>query len=116
MHPIPNIPPGPIQSENHWTIYLVLRKQTTTDPGQSVRLDMKPDPSKPPGTAGMLMAYLNYEYSTAARKAIPIKGPTNFTVGEVFDLIVDNDLEKYRYEGSVGCRWWVSVKLLNFFI
>lgn len=94
-------PAGPVTSDNHWSIYLLL-----PNTGGSVRINMKAEYENPTGMLEWTkQAYL---LSISAVRYWDFQTIQHVTVGQIARLLYQNCRQNYDMSGGgSGCRWWV---------
>lgn len=101
--------PNGRMSDNHWSIYLILRNG-----GGSVRMNMKADFGNPKGTLEW-SPNLKYTESNSEVKHWDYSTKSGVTVAHVYKLIMEKRRDQYRMAGGgSGCRWWIYTIIQDF--
>ena len=94
--------PNGTLSDNHWSIYLLLKNNDS-----SVRMNMKAELDNPKGILEW-SPNLAYTLSTSAIRHWDYAFNLGVTVAKVYDLIMGNRRDQYMMSGGgSGCRWWM---------
>ena len=96
--------PNREMSDNHWSIYLILAKNSG-----SVRMNMKAELDDPKGTLEW-SPNLPYTKTNSAIQHWDYNVSPGVTVGSVYGLVMEKGRDQYNMSGGgSGCRYWVYV-------
>ena len=94
--------PNRIMSDNHWSIYLLLK-----DNDRSVHMDMIAESDSPKGILEW-SPDLAYTLPHSAIQHWDYSFKSGVTVAKVYNLIMEKHRDQYSISGGgSGCRWWV---------